>query len=107
MATITAVNPAAGGSVVTPASASAGGDTIAKARRASLVVTNGSGSDITVTLTGVKECNQGFTHDEPFTVTAGATEYIPIPDNCLDSSGQAAVTYSSATSVTVSAITTG
>lgn len=107
MATVTAVNPSAGGTAVTPVSASGSGDTIAKARRANLVVTNGSASQITVTIAGVKPCDQGFLHNPPFDVAAGETEYIPIPDKCIAADGTASVTYSSATSVEVSAITTG
>jgi hypothetical protein len=105
MATITPVAVTNAGVAVTSAAASAGGDTVATSGKATrLTITNSSGSAVTVTFTGVVPCSQGSTHNATATVAAGATEYVQIPAQCIDpTTGNVAVAYSSATSVTVAA----
>lgn len=98
---------------VTPAAASAGGDTLAmgSAQRCILNVVNASGSAITVTLTAVQTCSEGFLHN--VTVTCAANKTTPIgvaqndgaTQNCIDQNGNVAITYSATTSVTVYAVT--
>lgn len=106
MATITPVAVTTAGAAVPKTAASVGGDSIHNASGATLLVLNGSGSSITVTLTGVVPCSQGATHDKAFTVAAGADEQIPVPAQCVDpTTGFCAVTYSSVTTVTVAATT--
>jgi hypothetical protein len=106
MATITPVN--IGTAAVIPyASATIGGDSIATggAKDIKLLVKNGSGSSINVTMTGVRPCDQGSTHDVVTAVAAGAEKAIPVPAQCINPTTKAvAVTYSSATTVTVAAI---
>ena len=100
------------GTAVTLASAAGGGDTFANDGNTFVIVTNGSGSSINVTFTVV---NGTFTSkqtgiltksDNVVAVGAGATRYIgPFPTGVYNStSGTVAVSYSSATSVTVGAI---
>jgi uncharacterized protein (UPF0333 family) len=105
MAVVTPVAVTAAGVAVTFAAASGGGDTVATGGKATrLHVINSSGSAVTVTFTGVVPCSQGSTHNATATVAAGATEYVQIPAQCIDpSTGNVAVGYSSATSVTVAA----
>lgn len=101
------VSPAGltGGSVTMQA-ASTGGDTLSNDGRTLLVIGNGGTSAITVTVQATEPCNQGYTHDAVANVAAGATVDIgPLsPVRFNDRSGNAAVTYSSATSVTVGAV---
>jgi hypothetical protein len=67
-----------------------------------LVVNNGSGSAITVTISSYTPCNYGYTHDLEVTVTDGETSYIGTfqPGRFNDSSGLVNVTFSATTSVT-------
>ena len=107
MATIAPQTVAASGTAVTTVAATGTGDTISNASGAEFVVTNGSGASITVTFAGAVPCSQGVTHAqlEQVTVAAGATEYIPVPSAAVNpSSGNASVTYSAVTSVTVAAV---
>jgi hypothetical protein len=109
MATITPTNITTAGQAITFVAASAGGDTIAGAGNPTtqLQVKNGSGSPITVTFTGVVPCSQGATHNSVATIAAGALEYLDVPPQSVDPvTGNAAVTYSAVTTVTVAAITT-
>lgn len=104
MATITPQTISAGGTALTLAAATAGGDSVANAKGATLVVKNGDAASKTVTFTGVVPCSQGSTHNVAVTVAAGAEEHIPVPSQSVDpSTGNAAVTYSAVTSVTVGA----
>jgi hypothetical protein len=111
MATITPVSINAGGTAgaqLTFAAASVGGDTIAAAAGAKLLVNNASGSSITVTFTGTLVCpwTNGTVHNVPVTVAAGKVETIPVPGQCVDATLlSCGVTYSAVTSVTVAAIT--
>lgn len=104
MATITPQSVSSAGTAVTMTAATAGGDTIANASGARFIVTNGSASAITVTFNGVVACSQGYTHNVTVSVAAGATEQVLVPTQCVNASnGNASVSYSAATSVTVGA----
>ena len=103
MATITPAAASANGALAYT-SASGGGDTIAGCgQRTELLVRNASGGSINVTLTGVNPCSQGSLHNVVVACAVGDTA-IFIPANCINASGQCAVSYSSATSVTVAAV---
>ena len=71
-----------------------------------LVVNNGGGSPITVTIDSQIACDQGFDHDLAVVVTNGTEAWIgPLSkDRYNDSSGNVQVTYSAVTSVTVGAV---
>jgi hypothetical protein len=105
MATITPVAASATGTAVTFAAASGGGDSlVANNNRVALVVRNASGGSITVTLAGSVLCSQGSTHNKVITCAVGDTEIL-IPSNTVAAdTGLVAITYSSATSVTVAAV---
>jgi hypothetical protein len=107
MATITPSNTS--GAAVTFAAASAGGDTVAfgSASRPIVLVNNTSGSTVTVTLTAVNACSQNFLHNQSATCPTGITEIVPnaaVIDGTAANRGNVLVTYSSATSVTVGAV---
>ena len=70
-----------------------------------LIVKNGSGSSITVTMAtpGTLETGDAYP-DKAYTVNAGAEAWIPVLADYRNSAGVAAVTFSSVTSVTVAAI---
>jgi hypothetical protein len=114
MATITPTSASSNASI-TPAAASGGGDTLAlgSSQRGVLNIVNASGSSINVTLTAVKTCNvgAGFLHNVVIACAAGKTTPIglsindPNTSQCIDSSGNVAITYSAVTSVTVYANT--
>lgn len=105
------INPQTGsGNTVTYASASAGGDVVAfgTATRPVILVRNASAGSITVTLSGVNPCSQGFTHTIAYPCAVGDTEIIP-PAYTIDASntatrGNVSVTYSASASVTVAAV---
>lgn len=86
--------------------AAAGGDTIdISTGRNCLVVKNGSGVSINVTLDSVAACDQGFDHNEVVAVAAGAEKWI---GGLLLTSTRfgsvAAIAYSAVTTVTVAAM---
>ncbi len=82
------------------------GDKFANSGRTFLVVKNGAGSSVTVTVDSQKKCDQGFDHDITVEVPAGSEKWIgPLdPNRFNNSSGQVEVSYSAATSVTVAAV---
>jgi hypothetical protein len=105
------ISPQTGsGNAVTYAAASAGGDTVAfgTASRPVILVKNGGGASVTVTLQGAVPCSQGFSHSIAYTVAAGAEVEILPPATAIDPAsatrGNVYLTYSSATSVTVAAV---
>lgn len=110
MATITPVTAATAGAVLTFAAASGGGDSLVMGTHAghvALIVTNGGGSPITVTLTGVTVCSQGSAHNQVATVGAGVTRAVLVQPNTVDPvTGNVAVGYSGVTTVTVAALLT-
>lgn len=95
-----------GGTAVAFAAAAAGGDQVKADTRSVLLVKNGAGALITVTV--VIPGNTEFGQPQPdvaVDVAAGATAAIgPFPREAGDDSGQVTVTYSDATSVTVAVV---
>lgn len=113
MATLTVATPALGGTTFAPVAAAGGGDKWPNPNGNSfLLVTNGSGSSITVTPTAVITVRPGDRIFPAMTVAgaavsvgAGVTKLIgPFPLAFNDSDGNVAVAYSSATDVTVKPI---
>lgn len=106
MATITPVVDTAAGTAVTFAAATAGGDTVATGGNTStkFTVRNASGSAVTTTIAGVVPCSQGAVHNTVVSCTAGVDTQIIIPPQCISpTTGNAGITYSAVTSVTVAA----
>ena len=70
-----------------------------------LIVKNGGGTSVTVTVASQKQCNQGYSHDEAVAVPAGEERIVGpfLPSRFNDDSG-CHVTYSAVTSVTVAAV---
>jgi hypothetical protein len=94
------------GAAITFSNANSGGDQCATGSDVLLLVKNGSGSSITVTLTtpGTVDGDLSIA-DRTLTVAAGATSGIPVTDRYRDpATGLAAIGYSSATTVTVAVI---
>ena len=73
-----------------------------------LVVKNGSGASITVTIATVGTLPTGDDYpDKAYTVAAGAERWIPVKEEAYrkaDGSGNAGLTFSSVTSVTAAVI---
>ena len=103
--TVLVVDRAAGLLEPTGAAASAGGDTFDNDGRTFLIVRNGGGSPMTVTVDSTQLCSQGFDHNEPTAVSVanGAERWFgPFPPTRFGT--PAAVSYSAVTSVTVAAV---
>ncbi len=106
MATITPVSASSAGAAVTYAAATSGGDTVAvgNAAHCVLLVRNAGGSSITVTLAGAITCSQGSLHSLAVTCAVGDT-HILLPAQAITiPAHNVGVTYSTATSVTVAAV---
>lgn len=87
----------------TLAAAAGGGDDFPNTGREYFDVNNGSGVAINVTFDAVRQCNQGFDHDEVVSVGAGQRRRIgPFPPSRFGPS--VAVSYSGVTSLTVAAV---
>jgi hypothetical protein len=70
-----------------------------------LIVKNGSGASITVTMVTPGNLPTGDAYpDRAYTVTAGAELWIPVLSEYRNSAGVAAVTFSAVTSVTAASI---
>ena len=70
-----------------------------------LIVKNGSGAGITVTLATPGNLGTGDAYpDKAYTVAAGAEAWIPVLKDYKNAAGVAAVTFSSVTSVTATSI---
>lgn len=94
------------GATITFTAAAAGGDTMVGGQAVHLLVNNGGGSPITVTL-ATPETVEGSlaVANRDVTVTNGTIREIPVPSRYNDpATGIAAITYTSATSVTVAAV---
>ena len=108
MAKLTPVQAQLAGAAVTMAAASAGGDTLDGSDNVAVLVTNGGGSSINVTVTVPGKTRAG--QDEPdvtVAVAAGASKIIgPLADFLEDRATDRLVHigYSSVTSVTVAAL---
>lgn len=94
---------------LTPAFAAAagGGDSFVNTGKAYLHVKNGGAGSITVTIDSIQGCNQGFDHNAGGAIAAAADGLFgPFPTNRFNNaSGQATITYTGVTSVTVGVFT--
>lgn len=107
MATLTAQTLATvAGRTITFTAASAGGDKATTGPNSYLLINNGSASPITATLvTPGLAFNAGAIPDTTVTVAAGAIAIVPVTNEYKDDADDlAAITYSSATTVTVANI---
>lgn len=106
MATITPQSAAANAAVTYAAATTGGGDSIAMGTntRVAFLVRNASGSSITVTFTGAVTCSQGSTHNVPVTCAVGDTAILVPAQAISPTTGNATVTYSAVTSITVAAV---
>jgi hypothetical protein len=107
MATVPVAAITRDGVAVTYATASGGGDKVKPGPDVFLLVKNGSGSSLTVTITGVGQTGYGVNNpNKTFTVAAGADKAIPLlaAYGNPDDGGLAAIGWSSATSVTFAAL---
>ncbi len=106
MATLNYQNAKPGGTAITFSAASGGGDKVKPNDRGGLVVRNGSGGSINVTL--VVPGNTKYAQAEPDVVIAvadGAQTVIgPLPSDLKGGDGLVAFTYSGTSSVTVAAV---
>lgn len=86
--------------------ATSGGDDCATGAGVLLVVNNGSGGSITVTLATPETVDGDLTvQDRAVAVAAGAEAVIPVTDRYRNpSTGRCAITYSGVTSLTVAVI---
>jgi hypothetical protein len=107
MATLTAQALVIGGLNATYGSATSGGDKVMPGDRVFLHVKNGAGSTVTVTI-AANPTSRGLTVTPPaVSVPASGDRFIgPLPADtyAAASDGLVAITYSSATSVTVAAL---
>lgn len=105
MAALTVVSASATGATVSMVAAAGGGDTFVNDGDAVLIVTNGGGGSINVTITPASTTPQGYTISPVVVaVAAGATKYIgPFDKNTFNNptTGAVSVTYSGVTTVTV------
>jgi hypothetical protein len=87
----------------TLAAANADGSKWVGSGREFLMVENGSGGEITVTVAGQKNCNLGFSHNIAVAIPAGEGKSIGpfAPAIYEDGDGDVHVTYSAVTTVTV------
>lgn len=92
-----------GGAESTLTAAESGGDTCPAGPGIFLEVANGSGSPVTVTLATPGTVEGLAIDDREVAVPAGETWKIPVGRIFAGADGQAAITYSSATDVTVGA----
>lgn len=112
MADLTIHNVSEDGANVTFASASAGGDAAFNDGRTMLLINNGSGSSVTITVTAqttsVEKPDFGDLTKPNATCAVPAGETQPFgpfsPEAFNDSNGDIAITYSATTSVTIAAI---
>lgn len=85
--------------------AASGGDVFQNNGATELLVVNGSGSDITVTVLATGRCNHGFLDDVVETVPAGSLGRLgPFnPARLNDSQGRVSVSYSATGGIQVAA----
>lgn len=108
MALLATQRPAVTGLAPAYGAANAGGDTYTPEDDLFLLIKNGSGGAITVTVDSKVPCNQGADHDLAVSVPAGGERMIgPLPSHRFaDSTGTGSVSYSGVTSLTIAAIAT-
>lgn len=106
MSTLAYQQSTIGGTAVTLAAASAGGDKVAPNANGALMVRNGDAAAKTVTI--VVPGNTKYGQPDPdvsVVVAAGATAMVgPFPQDLAGVDGLVSVTYSAVTSVTVGAV---
>lgn len=102
MATLTPQVISPDGDAITPVAAAGGGDSVNIDAHGFLLVTNGGGSPVTVTMV-VPGSEYGVARaDIATSVPAGATRYFgPLVADLADTDGLIDITYSGVTSVTV------
>ena len=105
MAVLTPQSVTRAGRTPVLAAASAGGDEVVGGSGTYIVVRNGSGASITVTLTTPGTAGGLAIEDPTITVAAGADSYITIPgdDAFKNVNGRVGIGYSAVTTVTVGA----
>lgn len=92
------------GGLVSALQAAAVGDFVIPGQTSFLVVKNGSGAAVTVTVDSVAPCSYGFDHDLVVVIAAGASADIgPLPTSRFGNpaDGFAHISYSSVATVTV------
>ena len=107
MATLAVVTAAVTGATYTPTAAAGGGDVFSNSDgNTRLLVTNGGGSSINVTITPQNTVNGLSLSAVVVAVAAGVSKVFgPFPPQYFNnSSGQVVLTYSGVTSVTVAVI---
>lgn len=112
MAALTTQNIVAAGTAPTFGAAAGGGDTaqVGTGQDTFLVVKNGGGSSINVTITAPGTNSYGEPNPDPVVAVANGTEkWIPLRKeyDAGDGTGRAAIAYSGVTSVTVAVIRMG
>lgn len=108
MATLAYTQVGIAGVAAPAAAATGGGDKVAPNDRGALLVTNGGGGSITVTIAVPGNTKYGQANpDVAVAVAAGATKLIgPLPADLADpSDGLIAISYSGVSSVSVGAVT--
>ena len=93
------------GATITFVAAAGGGDTVVGGSGVHLLVNNGGGSPITVTLVTPETVEGSLAvADRAITVTNATIREIPVPSRYTAANGEASITYSGVTSVTVAAV---
>lgn len=105
MAQLTVARSAIAGEDPAPQAANAGGDTVPNNGRTLLVIENGSGGAITVTVDSPQACSHGVEHDQDIVVAAGAT-VVAGPFDPKRFGSTLALTYSGVTSLTIAPVDT-
>lgn len=107
MATLTYAQVGIAGTNPNFAAATAGGDKVAPSDRGALLVRNGSGVSINVTIDVPGNTKYGLANpDVVVAVPAGADRLIgPFPADLAQTDGFVAIAYSAVTTVTVAAVT--
>jgi len=109
MATLTVQTSAMSGAVLTMSAATSGAtgsasaDDFANDGRTFLIVHNGSGGPVVVTVNSATACDQGFDHDVAVTINAGVEKMIG-PFTTARFGPSTTFWYDSVTSVTVAAV---
>lgn len=103
MAALTVAKSALAGVDPNPQAANAGGDTVVNNGETVLIIANGSGAPITVTVDSPEVCSQGGTHDQDIVVPATDSVVAgPFPQKRF--SGTLTLTYSGVTTLTVAPV---
>lgn len=104
--TVIVQNAALTGLATSFEAANAGGNKFLNTGRELLIVKNGGGGNVVVTIAATVQCNQGILHNQAVTVLAGATEIIGTFPGARfnDATGYVTVTYDGVGSVTIAVI---